>query len=113
MPPLTILSRLAFAVAVAGLVTLALIPAEPALAQVNDKLQHFAGFFTLTILGLLAWRREGAWWLVLFLAALGGAIEIVQATPLIGRDGDVMDWLTDLAGIAAALLPALVLMRRR
>jgi hypothetical protein len=36
------------------------------------------------------------------LAALGGAIELVQPLPLFGRDGDVLDWLADLTGIAAA-----------
>ena len=35
----------------------------------------------------------------------GGLIEILQGLPMVGRDRDLVDWLTDIAAIACALAP--------
>jgi VanZ family protein len=73
-----------------------ILPALP-----HDKLQHFASFLALGILGF-GWVSTRSSIMFVALAALGGAIELVQPLPLFGRDGDVLDWLADLTGIAAA-----------
>ncbi len=105
------LARPAFFIALVVLLVFALAPVDLPVQRFSDKAQHLAGFFTLACLGLAAWGRRSALMLGLALAALGGAIEIVQSTPLIGRDAEVMDWVADVAGILLALLPAVFVRR--
>ena len=79
----------------------------------NDKAQHLLGFLVLTALGLLAWGTGSTIKLVIGLAALGGAIEVLQETSLVGRDAELMDWLADVAGILIVAVPILLAGRFR
>jgi hypothetical protein len=97
----------AFWAALLLLLVMALVPIDVAGGILKDKVQHMLGFYTLTVLGLAGWGRPSAVKLALGLAALGGAIELFQATALIGRDGEFLDWIADLAGILFALIPAI------
>ncbi len=73
-----------------------------------DKANHFAAFYTLSLFGAGAFPRRSLIVLGAWLSAFGGAIELVQALPFVHRDSDVMDWLTDTAGVMAALCPLLL-----
>jgi hypothetical protein len=76
----------------------------------NDKLNHASAFATLAVLGGLGWPRRKVR-LVIFLALVGAAIEVLQGTPLIDRDLDVFDWVADCIGIAGGLVVAMCLNR--
>jgi len=70
-----------------------------------DKANHFVAFYGVALLGAFAFPRLSAVVLAAWLAGLGAAIEVVQAIPALHRDGDIVDLLTDVAGVAAALSP--------
>jgi VanZ family protein len=84
------------------LLALALLPPGTAPSLPGDKIQHFSGFLALGILGL-GWVTKRRLTMVVFLAILGGAIELLQATPVIRRDSEFLDWVADVAGIFLAL----------
>lgn len=81
---------------------MAVLPDPPELPS-SDKVQHFAAFLTLAILGVGAYPRTKKRVLLAGLAAFGALIEIVQALPWIGRDSDPSDWIVDIAAALAAL----------
>ena len=64
-----------------------------------DKLEHFAAYGLLAGLGFLA-RGRSSLILLASLAALGAAIEALQATLTQGREGSGWDLLANLAGLA-------------
>jgi VanZ family protein len=66
-----------------------------------DKAEHFTAFFGMMGLALVAFPRTPPWILAASLSFAGAAIEVIQATPLIHRDADVMDWAADTIGILA------------
>lgn len=70
-----------------------------------DKAEHFAAFYTLTVLGAAAFPRRSLIVLSILLSAFGGAIELVQALPIVNRDCDFWDWAADTVAILAALAP--------
>jgi hypothetical protein len=78
---------------------------------VNDKMQHLLAFATLAGLALLAWPTAHWAQILIGLAAYGGLIEIAQATPMIGGDVELADWIADISGLVA-LLAATGLARR-
>jgi hypothetical protein len=73
-----------------------------------DKANHFAAFWVLSVLGAAAFPRLSLLALGAGLSAFGGAIELVQALPVVHRDADVIDWLTDTAAVLAAVCPLLL-----
>lgn len=83
--------------AVIAILTLA-IPPKTTMLQGNDKLQHIAAFFALT-LPAACYRPKWLLWMVPLAAGFGGAIELLQ--PLVGRSRDLADWYADLIGIIA------------
>ncbi|MFW8691160.1 MULTISPECIES: hypothetical protein [Mesorhizobium] len=102
----------AFVVTLLAVLVLALLPV-PELQEFgidigfdNDKLNHASAFATLAALGGLGWPRHKIT-LVIFLALVGAAIEVLQGTTLIDRDLDVFDWVADCIGIAGGLVVAL------
>lgn len=106
----------AFVVTLVAVLVLALLPV-PELQEFgidigfdNDKLNHASAFATLAVLGALGWPRRIVK-LVIFLALVGAAIEILQGTTLIDRDLDVFDWAADCIGIAGGLVVALCVNR--
>lgn len=66
-----------------------------------DKAQHAAGFFALSLLGLLAYPRRLAR-VIAGLLLFGAAIELMQSASG-WRTGDPFDWLADAAGVALAI----------
>jgi hypothetical protein len=78
-----------------------------------DKAEHFTAFFGLTFLGLFAFPRLPPWWLALLMSITGASIEIIQALPFVHRDCDVVDWVADSLGVAAALAPLAALRWRQ
>jgi VanZ family protein len=66
-----------------------------------DKAEHFTAFFGLMGLALLAFPATSLVVLAVALSFAGAMVEVIQATPLVGRDADVWDWVADTIGILA------------
>ncbi|HEY8573617.1 VanZ family protein [Phenylobacterium sp.] len=95
-----------YALASAVLLYICLAPTD-ALPQPNlsDKVEHAAGWFVLTALGLtLSPRRPRA--IAAYSLGLALAIEMLQAIMPLGRNGDWRDFVADAIGVAAAFLAA-------
>ena len=71
----------------------------------NDKVVHALIFVALAVAG--RWARIPWLALGIGLATYAALTEILQATLPINRDGNVLDFLADAAGIAVGLLLAL------
>lgn len=98
-----------FVLALVAALAVALYPLAGAPSGNDDKVQHFAAFYALTLLGAAAYpSRRALVWLILILSAHGALIEILQPLPPFGRDRDLFDWIADNIGIAAAVLPILL-----
>jgi VanZ family protein len=96
--------RLAFFGCLAGVLFVALNPHPfQAVAITNDKGQHFIAFLVLSGLGKLAWPSV-VWGVAIALVAVGGTIEVLQGTPLIGRDMSFLDWVADSVGVVVGSL---------
>jgi VanZ family protein len=106
--------RLLFFLAAAAALAAALIPPEdhPPQLLAWDKANHALAFAVLMALGMLGLPDAAPAAVGLGLVLFGGAIELLQATPLVHRDCDLMDVLADAVGVLAAAWPALVLRRR-
>jgi VanZ family protein len=105
--------RPGFWIALLFVLVLALSPRPVDVPLVNDKLLHAISFFVLAGLGIAAWGRKSWIIVALGLAGVGGAIELLQATPFISRDAEFLDWVADLTGIALALLmPASIVLAK-
>ena len=78
-------------------------PHPPALTEhIWDKAEHFTAYFGLALLATLALGlRRSLVWVYLGIAALGGALEILQFYT--GRDGDWHDELANCLGAAAGM----------
>lgn len=87
---------------------LALGPPPQALATIQDKIQHFAAFTTLTVLGLAAFAEVRPVWVAVGLVAGGAAVELLQGLPVFHRDCSFGDLIADTAGILVGLGMALV-----
>ncbi len=74
-----------------------------------DKAQHFLAFYVLSVLGAAAFPKRSLIVIGSVLSGLGALIELVQATPLVARDGDFFDWVADTVAIAAALGPVVLM----
>lgn len=92
---------------VAGVLLGSLMPV-PVLTQPpgSDKLHHFVAYAALALwfAGMFEPRRQLA--LAATLVALGGAIELLQAIPALGRSSDAVDLAADSAGVAFGLVAA-------
>ncbi|MGI4875891.1 MAG: hypothetical protein ACRYG4_00215 [Janthinobacterium lividum] len=99
------LRRLLFYVTLAGTVVAAILPpAEAPTLGGSDKLNHMTAFVVLTCLAAWAWPRLSPLLILVAMALVGGAIELLQAIPFIGRDAEWDDWGADVGATAAALL---------
>lgn len=86
---------------------MASLPQPPAMpGAMNDKQLHVLAFLVLATLAAFAFPRISLLRLFLGLAAFGGAIELIQAIPTVGREASWLDWMADLVATAAALLLA-------
>lgn len=113
-PRLAPACRALFFLAAAAVLGAALTPPEDHPPELFgwDKANHASAFAVLMALGVLGFPKARAPVIGLSLALFGGAIELLQATPLVHRDADPMDLLADAAGLLAAAWPALALRRR-
>ena len=75
-----------------------------------DKLQHFAAYALLAAAGFLA-RGRSSLTLLAGLAAVGAAVEALQATLTAGRQGSALDLLANLAGLALVWIVSALLRR--
>ena len=75
----------------------------PPMFPFQDKVFHVVCFGCLTGPGVLVLPRRYLWFWLAHMVALGGGIEIVQARGDEGRSGDVVDFIADCVGIAAAV----------
>ncbi|MBZ9754128.1 VanZ family protein [Mesorhizobium sp. ESP6-5] len=104
--------RIAFIATLIAVLVLALLPISRLdefgidIGFHYDKANHASAFAILAFLGSLGWpgRKKR---LIIFLALVGAAIEILQGTSLIERDLDVFDWIADCVGMACGLLAAI------
>ncbi len=103
--PWLLLARLAFLIALALGLWLALKPVGDGPGLIWDKAQHFIAFYALAGLGAAALPHRPLWAPALFLAAYGAAIEGLQSLPVIGRDAEWGDWAADLLAVGACYLP--------
>lgn len=103
----------AFGLACAAVLYVCLAPAQ-ALPSVSvwDKAEHALTWAALTGLGIALWPSR-PWRLAGVTLALGGAIEVLQATMGLGRTGDWRDLLADGLGVAAALFASRLFRRGR
>jgi VanZ family protein len=91
------------------------LPTRPAIEHL-DKLEHFTAYGVLGVLlgwGWLTAGRRPAWWLLLGLAVLLGAVDEYRQSLLPLRAGDPFDWLADALGATAGFFLAVRLLRRR
>lgn len=93
-----------FWAALAFAVFMAIQPQPPALlVQTNDKIQHALAFAVLTALARFGFPRLH-WALILGgLVFAGGAIELLQLNPALGREASWADFGADAASIAVVL----------
>lgn len=98
---LGVLSGLGMAVAAYLLIAPNVGP--PPAIPFQDKIFHVVMFGCLTGPGVLVLPRRYLWFWLAHMAALGAGIEIVQAQGDEGRSGDVLDFIADCVGIAAAV----------
>nr|WP_295662312.1 teicoplanin resistance protein VanZ [Polymorphobacter sp.] len=98
------LPRIIFAVLLVGTFIAAILPnAEAPDLGDGDKINHIAAFITLSLAAAWAWPRAALWRIALWLSALGGLIEIVQAIPFIARDAEWNDWIADTVAVVISL----------
>lgn len=84
---------------------MALIPHPPELpGDPSDKVQHAIAFATLAFVGSLAYPRLTHLRLIIELSLFGALIEVAQAIPVLHRDSDPMDWVTDTVACTFVLL---------
>jgi hypothetical protein len=89
------------------------VPSAPGGPEVNglDKVIHASVFGAAVLTALLAGLPRR--WVLAVLALHAPVSEVVQATLLPSRDGDVWDAVADLTGVGLALGAFLVIVRMR
>jgi VanZ family protein len=83
----------------------------PKIAQ-SDKVEHMIAFFTLALLGKLAYPPVSAVKLGLLLVGFGALIEFTQMIPALHRDGNFADWFADCAAVLVGLTIATLAVKR-
>ena len=101
------ISRIAFWAAAVFAFVMAVLP-QPVELPASDKVQHMAAFFTIGLLGCVAYPRLSRGKLLLALVAFGGLIELVQIIPALHRDSQWSDWMADIAAAIGALVVVFV-----
>ena len=93
------LARIAFWLALAFAVTMAVLPKPPhfPLDRFSDKVEHIAAFGMLAVLGQIGFPATPRWRIAERLSFVGAMIELVQSIPALHRDCDIKDWIADTA----------------
>jgi VanZ family protein len=102
-----------FAAGVAAVVVLSLIPGKqvPSLG-ISDKIEHFAAYALLGLIGALAFpTRRSAALLIVLLPAMGLALEVAQ-TFVADRSTDLADAVANGIGAWLPLVPIVFLRLR-
>jgi VanZ family protein len=108
-----LLVRVAFWLALAFAVTMALLPKPPeVLGEVGDKYQHMLAFSCLTVLATLGFGQTPPPRIAERLSFVGALIEVLQSIPALHRDCQIMDWVADTAAILVTLA-IMVAVRKR
>jgi hypothetical protein len=113
-----LVKMLGFVLAIMAVSILALLPREIAVhLSSSDKIDHFAAFAVLMILGQLASPARFHVALGLGLIGFGALIEVLQAVPKLNRSPDLLDWLVEVAavlvvGVVYAPVAAVILQLR-
>lgn len=95
-----LIKMLGFVLAMTMISILALLPREIAVhLSSSDKIDHFAAFAVLMMLGQLAFRARFHIALGLGLIGFGALIELLQAVPKLNRSPDLLDWLVEIAAV--------------
>ncbi len=95
------ISAVLFALVLGGVIWGSLAPAEAVGAGGYDKIQHMAGYGSLTVLGFGALGRR-SWLLLSAVLLFGAGIEVLQALMPMGRTGSLLDGAANTAGGAIA-----------
>ena len=91
---------LGFVLAIILILILGLLPQQIAVhMSSSDKIDHFAAFAVLMILGQLAFPARFHVALGLGLIGFGALIEVLQAVPELNRSPDLLDWLVEIAAV--------------
>lgn len=80
-----------------------------------DKVEHFLAYLALGSLWGIGWSIKGfrpALRVFISLLVLGALIEIIQATPFIGRTASWLDLFADILGALSGLIFSAVIQRR-
>ena len=98
--------RVGAALSCIGVVGAALLPDHGERIHISDcdKIDHVIAFLTLTVLATLALPNTRGVWIGGGLSLLGGAIELLQALPVIRRECSLRDWLADIAAIGTGMV---------
>jgi hypothetical protein len=99
------LARGGYWLVVAAVFVLSVAPLPAGTVETSDKVNHFAAFYALALGAAVLFPRRPLWLLALLVVGYGGFIEIVQGLGIVGRDRDLLDWLTDIAAVGCAALP--------
>ena len=107
--PLKRLCRIGFALCIGTVTVLSLLPgAEMPKIELSDKVSHFIAYTAIGASGLMGWPTA-ATRIAITGIGLGGALEIGQLF-VPGRSAEMLDFIVDIAGIAAGLLLARLLL---
>lgn len=89
---------------VALAIMVCLLPAgTPGLELTNDKVEHAGGYIALTLWFSGLYPRKRYWLIALALTLMGIGIEFLQSWMALGRHGDSVDVVADVAGIAIGI----------
>jgi VanZ family protein len=81
----------------------------------SDKINHLLGFGVMTCLTLMSlWLHRPGWVsggyaVIAFAMLYSAATEYLQTLPMIGRSGELADWMANCAGICIGTVLAYVL----
>ena len=73
----------------------------------GDKAEHFLGYLALSAWFTALVQRRRYVLVIVSLLALGAFIEVAQTLMALGREGDWLDMLANIAGVLVGLLVAL------
>jgi VanZ family protein len=95
-------------IAVVAALIVCLVPGKYVeVANINDKIEHAAGFGLLVLWFCGMYLRSRYWRIAVYFVLFGALIEILQGLMNWGRHADIFDLLADSVGIAMGVLVAL------
>jgi hypothetical protein len=110
-PRIVRLAKVAFWLALAFALTMAVLPKPPHLPidRLGDKFAHMLAFATLAGLAMVAFGRAAQWKIIERLCFTGAMVELVQSIPGLNRTCDINDWIADSGAVLVASFVARLL----